>query len=180
MPEKANKMLPALSGGIIMGVIGGVPFLSFLNCFCCAGVLLGGLMSVFFYNNELTHSMPPLTSGDSLQLGVLAGIFGAVTGTVIHALLLASFGDVTSGILLRLLRNMEGTVPPEALDQLENSLSHSAGLGVLSIVTTFFFSMIIYPLFGLLGGLIGYSIFKPKLGTINMPPPTNPPAQTSL
>jgi hypothetical protein len=28
--------------------------------------------------------------------------------------------------------------------------------------------LIIYPIFGLLGGLIGYSVYKPKAGT---PPP---------
>jgi len=178
MPEKPSKLLPALYGGIIMGAISGIPFLNFLNCFCCAGVLLGGLMSVFFYKNDLTPNSSPLTSADSLQLGLLAGVFGALVGTVIHALILATLGDMTSGMAMSILRNFEGAIPPEALEQAERSMGESAGLGLLSLVTTFFVSIIIDPLFGLLGGLVGYSIFKPKPGAMNVPPP-NPPVQTT-
>ncbi len=177
MPEKASKLLPSLYGGVIIGVIAGLPFLGLLNCFCCAGVMLGGLMSVFFYKNDLTSTMPPLTSNDSLQLGLLAGVFGAVFGTLIHGMILAAFGDITTGTLLHILRGLEGRIPPEALEQIENSMSHSAGLGMLSLVTTFFVSLILYPLFGLIGGLIGYSLFKPKQMAT---PPSNPQTPTSI
>lgn len=180
MPEKPSKLLPALYGGIIMGAISGIPFLSFLNCFCCAGVMLGGLMSVFFYKNNLAPNSPPLTSGDSLQLGLLAGVFGAVIGTLIHVLIMATFGNVAGEALMQILRSMEGTIPPEALEQIERSMGESTGLGALALLSTFFLSIVIDPLFGLLGGLIGYSIFKPKQQMTNVQPPMNPPAQTSV
>ena len=180
MPEKPSKLLPALYGGLIMGAISGLPVLKVLNCFCCAGVLLGGLMSVFFYKKDLAPDSPPLTSSDSLQLGALAGVFGALVGTVIHALMLATVGDVMSGMILQALRSMGETIPSEAMDQIENSLSQSAGLGLLSLISTFIFSLVIYPLFGLLGGLIGYSMYRPKPGMTNVQPPMNPPTQASV
>lgn len=35
----------------------------------------------------------------------------------------------------------------------------------------FFVNLIIDPLFGLLGGLIGYAVFKPKTPPVMPPPP---------
>jgi hypothetical protein len=35
----------------------------------------------------------------------------------------------------------------------------------------FVFALIIDPLFGLVGGLIGYQVFKPKTVTLPPPPP---------
>jgi hypothetical protein len=40
------------------------------------------------------------------------------------------------------------------------------GLSPVSVVTSF----IIDPLFGMIGGLIGYAIFKPKPATTPQPP----------
>jgi len=47
-----------------MGLISGIPFLNFVNCCCCAGVLFGGFMAVFFYSKELKAGMAPLESSD--------------------------------------------------------------------------------------------------------------------
>ena len=99
MPEKPSKLMPALYGGVIMGVISGIPFLNLVNCLCCAGVMLGGFMAVFFYQKDLTPEKGPLTNSDSLQLGALAGVFGALVGLVLtvifHFALGAAAGEAT-------------------------------------------------------------------------------------
>jgi hypothetical protein len=176
MPERPSKLLPALYGGVIMGVISAVPFLNLLNCLCCAGIMVGGLMSVFFYKNDLTPSMPSLTSSDGLQLGALAGVFGAIVGTILHALTLAAFGGVGSETVMQILRSFGDQMPPQVLDQIESLMQHSGGFSGLSILWTFLTSIILDPLFGLLGGLIGYSLFKAKPEMVNVQPPP-PPAQ---
>ncbi|MBP1678521.1 MAG: hypothetical protein H6Q29_432 [Bacteroidetes bacterium] len=169
MPEKPNKLMPALFGGIITGVLSGIPFVNFVNCLCCAGVLLGGFMAVFFYNKDLTPQMPQLTSSDGLQLGALSGVFGAIVGTIISALLLAVVGNVAGQAMFDMVYNFYDSagildqMPPDAIDQMEQGMKDS-GLSVFNVII----SLIIYPIFGLLGGLIGYSVYKPKAGT---PPP---------
>jgi hypothetical protein len=169
MPEKPNKLMPALFGGIITGVLSGIPFVNFVNCLCCAGVMLGGFMAVFFYNKDLTPQMPPLTSSDGLQLGALSGVFGAIVGTIISALLLAVVGNVAGQAMFDMVYNFYDSagildqMPPDAIDQMEQGMKDS-GLSVFNVII----SLIIYPIFGLLGGLIGYSVYKPKAGT---PPP---------
>jgi hypothetical protein len=167
MPEKPGKLLPALYGGVIMGVISGVPVLSIVNCFCCAGIMLGGFMAVFFYKKELKESSPPLTNGDGLGLGALAGLAGAVVTVVLTALFRFVFGMAMGGGMER-LENMglENQIPPEAMKMIRGLLSDQGIIGM-----TFVFHLVIDPLFGLIGGLIGYSVFKSKTPAVMPPPP---------
>ncbi len=173
MPEKPSKLLPALYGGLIMGAISGLPVLSILNCFCCAGILLGGFLSVLFYKNDLTPTSPPLTSSDGMQLGALAGLFGALFGTIVHLIMLASVGNVSSEIILNILKNLN--LPPEAMDQIERNLDQSAAMTAFSITIGLVTSLVIDPLFGLLGGLIGFNVFKSKGPAVPVQPPPPPP-----
>lgn len=174
MPEKPSKLMPAVYGGIIMGVISGIPFLSLINCLCCAGIMFGGFMAVFFYKKDLKPEHPPLTSGDGVTLGALAGVFGAIVGTILTVIIFYAVGDVARQAIYRIMEDsgvME-SMPPEARNQMEHSMSGSA-LSVASL----FFAFILDPLFGLLGGLIGYGVFKPKAGTTMPMPPMQPPPQ---
>ena len=60
MIEKPNKLRSAILGGLVIGAISGIPGLNLLNCCCCAGILLGGAMSVYLYRKEFTNEMPPM------------------------------------------------------------------------------------------------------------------------
>jgi len=178
MPEKPSKLLPAIYGGIIIGCISAIPVLNFVNCLCCAGVMFGGFMAVFLYKKDLPPAGPELTNSDALQLGALAGLFGALVGTVLNVILLVLIGNVAGEAMQGMLLNILGDkLPPEALQQMEESFAHSAELGLMSTLISFGTSLIIDPLFGLLGGLIGFNIYKPKAPQSPIqPPPMNPPA----
>ncbi len=170
MQTKPNKLLPAVYGGIIMGVISGVPFLSFVNCCCCAGILFGGLMAVFFYKKDITQDMAPLSSSDALAVGALAGVFGAVVASVLDGIFMLAVGNLAGEKLAEIIRQfydragVTDQLPPGSLDQLD--MLRNAHFTVLKVVQSF----IIHPLFGLLGGLIGYAIFKPKPAIPTAPP----------
>jgi hypothetical protein len=168
MSEMPRKLMPALYGGIISGVIIGVPFLNLLNCFCCAGVLLGGLLSVFYYTKDLTGGMPPLTSSDALQLGALSGVFGAVVGTVLSAFFLMLVGNVGGEMIYQILYAIYDAagvleqLPPGTLEELEGAVANQGQLPIFDVLFSLIIWMLLGPLFGLLGGLIGYAMFKPK------------------
>ena len=83
MNPKPDKFMPALYGGIIMALVSSIPFISFINCFCCAGIILGGFLAVFFYKNNMTPESPPLNAGDSMVVGLLSGFIGAVIGSIL-------------------------------------------------------------------------------------------------
>jgi hypothetical protein len=172
MSTKPNKMLPALYGGLIMGIISGVPFLNFVNCCCCAGIMLGGFLAVFFYKNDIKPDMPPLMSSDALAVGALAGVFGAVVSSVLEGAALLAFGNLTGKTIADIITGIYGRagiidqLPPQALEQL-NALEYMKFTPLLVIR-----AFILHPLFGLIGGLIGYAVFKPK--QILVQPPTVP------
>ena len=179
MPEKPSKLMPALYGGIIIGVLSGVPFISFINCLCCAGVMAGGFLAVFFYKKDLPPDAPPLTNNDALALGALAGLFGAIFSNIIAAGFLFTVGNIAAGAMYEFILwgydkvGLLEKMPPEALDQMREGMTEQT-IKPMSVLGSFITS----PLFGLLGGLIGYAVYKPKADDkAQMPPPTLPPIE---
>lgn len=176
MNSKPDKLIPALYGGVIMALISSVPFINLVNCFCCAGILFGGVMAVYFYKNNFTPDTPPYTSGDCVAVGAMAGVISAVLSTILSLLLLAMFGNVMQNLVLEFLRNSKFNIPDQAMQQIENAMR--VRTGGLFIMMEFGQHLIIHTLFGLLGGLIGYSIFKPKQQVMPPPPAYRPPTAT--
>lgn len=146
-------------GGIIMGVLSATPFLSFVNCLCCAGIMLGGFMSVYFYKKTLTEEMEALTSADGMGLGAFAGLFGAVASTILSGLFFLMLGNIVNEAILEAMQSggFLDQLPPDARMQMEQSMVNQ-GFSLIGIVISF----IICPLFGLLGGLIGYAVFRKR------------------
>lgn len=170
MRQKPPMLLHAFYGGVFIGALFGVPYLNIVNCCCCAGVLAGGILAVFFYKKDFTPDMPPLDSGDALKLGASAGAIGGVIATII-----AQIFQFISG------QNMK-----EELEKAMEQVPGNDGQAVMQMMMTFLdspfyvlltlgFSVVLCTIFGLLGGLIGYAMFKPK--QVNMQPPYQPPAQ---
>ena len=155
-----------------MGLISAIPFLNIVNCLCCAGIMLGGFFAVMFYKNNHTPDTPPFTAGDCMAVGALAGVVGAVVDTILSVIFIVLFGNVAQEFLLDMIQNMDIQVPEELMNGIEESLREE--IGAFGILKNFFLSMLIDPLFGLLGGLIGYSIFKPKQPPAVAPPPPTP------
>lgn len=173
MAEKPSKLMPALYGGIIMGLISGIPFLNLVNCLCCAGIMFGGFMAVFFFKKDLGPDMPPLTNNDALALGALAGLFGALFANILAAIFLFTIGNVGAEVIYKIVLDVYDSLgvldqmPPEAIEEMERSIMDS-GLSPVNVIVSF----IVNPLFGLVGGLIGYAVFKPKPAAPTQPPAT--------
>jgi len=175
MLEKPNKLRIALICGAVIGVVSAIPGLSLINCCCCAGVWLGGVLAMYLYKQEFTEGMPPLESSDALMLGLMAGVVGAFVATLVNVLILVTFGPVEAELVRsisgKVLDRMseQGSLPPDMVetlkDQIEQSIKDSGRMS--SIFGGLFITLIIYPIFTILGALLGYSIFRRK-----MPPQT--------
>ncbi len=168
MNPKPAMSAPILYSGMIIGLVSSIPFVNIINCFCCAGVVLGGFLGVFFYKSNFTPDTPPFTSSDCLLVGLGGGILGAVISTAVSTLFTALFGNLTAKFLVEALQNSNLPNADMILDKLREAMNEP--LTMLRFVSSLFLTCILYGIFGLLGGLIGYSIFKPK-GLAPMPPP---------
>lgn len=170
MLDKPSKQRAVLLGGAIITVISGVPGLSLINCCCCAGIMVGGLMGVYFHRQDFQPGMAPFESSDALVVGLLAGLVGAVGATILgtlFSLLLGGFeAELLGGFYDRLLSELtrSGTLTDDMADQLrdqmERSFEESTSFG--GIMANLFVAIIVYPVFAMLGGLIGYGIFNKK------------------
>jgi uncharacterized membrane protein YeaQ/YmgE (transglycosylase-associated protein family) len=158
--------MSSLYGGVIMGVVSAVPGLSLINCLCCAGVMLGGVAAVFFYKKELAPDMKPLESADGMKLGALAGVFGGVIGTILTIIIFKTIGNVGGEMMLGMMEFLRDKMPPESWDQMSEGML-SDELPAVNLAIGFVLDII----FGLIGGLIGYQIFKPKQQMMNVQPP---------
>ncbi|UCE07018.1 MAG: hypothetical protein JSW07_02980 [bacterium] len=151
MNSNPDKLVPAVIGGTIIGVISAVPGLNLINCFCCAGIILGGFFAVFFYNKTLGDL--ELTYSDGALVGILAGIFGVIIGALINSII----GTNIEQIIEQVLQYAED-LPPEAEDILLGLKENSTQLFILNIA----FGLVINIIFGLIGGVLGVAILGKK------------------
>jgi hypothetical protein len=182
MFEKPSKLRSAVLGGLIIGAISVIPGLNLLNCCCCAGILLGGAMSVYLYRQEFTNEMPPMESSDALVLGIVAGIIGAIITTSLAAMITLVLGPVETEMMRNFMEKItqkledRGSVPQGTLenmrDQFEQAIKEGGTIG--GILRSLVYALILYPIFSMLGGLIGFGIFGKKKPVT---PPTPPMQQ---
>ena len=148
-----SLFLSALIGGAVLGTLANLPVLNLFNCFLCLWVWLGGIFAVYLYNryerNRTQMTEASATPGQGAGIGALAGVFGAVIGAVVYAL--TSF--ISNPIMYQIARALNIDMPSQG----------GGFLGVLLGTTIFFFiDIVLYPLFGAIGGLLGAGVFWKK------------------
>ena len=153
--------MPALYGGLIIAGISAIPGLNLINVCCCAGILSGGFLAVFFYKQELTPEMDPLTSNDCVRLGAFAGAIAAVAGTLISMAVMLIFGNIALEMMMKIIHRMNVELPENVDQMLQQGMEEK--ISFFGMFFSLFLNLIIDVLFSTLGGLIGWSVFKPKL-----------------
>jgi hypothetical protein len=179
MLEKPSKWRPALIGGIVIGAISGIPLISLVNCCCCAGILGGGVLAYYLYREEFTEGMAPIESSDALIIGIMAGVIGAFVQAAIHGFIMLFFAGAQEqfmrGIMGKLIDRLEqsGGIPAGTLDEMRDSIENSMkeSRTMWGFMLNLLMSVITYPIFAMLGGLLGYGIFRSK----KVLPPQAPP-----
>ena len=144
-------LLSALIAGAVLGTLANLPFLNFVNCLLCLWVWLGGIFAVFLYR-RFQHGERGLTAGQGAGLGAVAGVIGALVGVVVYAL--------TSFITMPLMNSLARSL------QIEGDLPFQSGIWGTVATATFFLivNLVLYPIFGAIGGLIASSVIwkEPK------------------
>ena len=127
-------LLAGVVGGLVMVVLSNVPFLNLINCLLCAGVWLGGMAAVWFYRRQVGQ---PLTAGQGAIIGVVAGVIGAILSSIVATV----FGADA----------MQAVMDADPTGQTRSALGGFVG-GTTSFLLSFVINIILYPLFGAIGG----------------------------
>ena len=158
------KLQPALLAGVAIGVLSALPVVNMVNACCCAWVLFGGGLAAYLMQQNHPE---PITTGDGAVVGLLAGLFGAVVGTLLSIPLTLMMGPFQGQMVERVLESARD-MPPEARRILE-SMRGGAAIGI-GLVFSFLMMATAGAIFGLIGGLLGALMFRK-----NTPPPAPPP-----
>jgi hypothetical protein len=139
-------LLASLIGGASMAVLSNIPLVNLVNCLVCFWLWGSGILAVYLYNRFAkgeTHA----SISQGLLIGLVAGLIGGLIGIFFGWFTKAA----TQQTILRLMQNQEmfGMVP--------KSLTTAGGpFSIFGLFTNF----ILFPFFGMVGGLIGGTIFK--------------------
>lgn len=143
-------LLSSLIAGVVIGLLGNLPLLNFVNCILCLWVWVGGLLAVYVYG-RFQRSQTSLSPAQGAGLGALSGLIGALVGALIFL--------GTSALSMPLMQGLARSL------QLEGDLPFLMGGAGESLTAALIFlalDVVLYPLFGALGGLIGVAVLKPR------------------
>jgi hypothetical protein len=172
--NRASYGQPAFIGGLVMGVLSALPFISAGNLCCCLWVIVGGMVAAYMLQQ---NQSAPITAGDGALVGLLAGLIGAVVQVVVSIPMTLLVGPMEREMMRRVM-DMAGNMPPEMRDVMDR---YGYGTGgplaawmVLGRLVVFVFMLFIGSIFSTIGGLLGAAIFKRGLppGTIDVTPGT--------
>jgi hypothetical protein len=159
-----NKVKPALIGGVLLGLLSVIPFVSALNVCCCLWAILGGMLASYLY---VKNSAVPATPGDGAILGVLAGVIGAAVAIIVGTPISYVMGPTMRNLLLSLAENMDRQQAEMMRRQIEMTASDS----IVPVIVNQLILGFLLIIFATIGGLIGTALFEKRKGGAPPPPP---------
>jgi len=162
MEKQPNRIIPIIYGTFVMTSISILPYINFINLFFCSGIILGGLAGVLIYNKQLAGSQSKLTSKDGVMIGILCGILSGILVSSFNFIFMLLSKHNPIDETLSLLKDF--SLPQEVMVQMNkfsdefNRFGFSPTISIVSL----FSNLIIYPLFGMLGAVLGVTIINKK------------------
>ena len=158
-----NKLKPALIGGVLIGVLSVIPFVSAANLCCCLWAILGGMLATYLY---IKNSPTPAGAGDGAVLGVIAGAIGAVISLILGIPIAIAMGPMMRNMIVDLMRNVD----PSQAEMMRRSFE-AQGDAIAPLIIQSLIGAALLFVFAILGGLLAVPIFEKRKGT-PPPPPT--------
>lgn len=145
-------------------------YLGFINCLCCAGVIAGAMVAVWHYTNTNSLTIP---AGEGAVIGLSAAALGGVISLILNFLLISIGLGAEAAMQEFALDFLAGRVPPEQLEEIEAQMA--AGQSAGAYFVNGLCGIVIFVIFGAIGGVIGASVFKKGPAETDTPPPAPPP-----
>jgi hypothetical protein len=151
MPDQKQSIL---LGALVTALLS-TSYLGFINCLCCAGVIIGGLVTVWHYTGTYQITIP---AGKGAVMGLLAAILGAVIATILNYFLAEMGLGANEAIMNFFIENFGENMPPEQLEQMREQMEQNQSLG--AYLLNGLVGVLVSAIFGAIGGAIGAAIFQ--------------------
>ena len=171
----ASKTQPALLGGLFIGVLSALPVVNFGNCCCCLWVVAGGALAAYLLQQD---DPAPISTADAATVGLMAGVVGAIVGTLVSIPMNLLTAPVLQGWVDEALRSADD-MPSEWRRALEGwAAGRGTGTSIALGLLGFMLSLVIDAVFATVGGAIGAVLFRrtpPAMAAASGLPPLPPP-----
>jgi hypothetical protein len=171
-----DRTQPILVGGLVMGVLSALPFISAANLCCCLWVIAGGMTAAYLLQQ---NQAGPITAADGAMIGLLAGLAGALINFIVAIpidFLMAPFERA----MFNAARDMSGTLPPGVRDMLEQASRQREAGGFAFVVVQrvfwLFVMLVIGAVFSTVGGVLGAALFRKPAAPAVIDVPPSPPS----
>jgi len=166
-PTTADRMQPALIGGLVMGALSALPIVSAGNICCCLWIVSGGIVAAYLLQQ---NQSAPITQGDGAFVGLVAGIIGAGVYLVLSIPISIMVAPFERAFMQRMIELGGGGMPPQLRDF---SMTYVGGAARLTL--GFVLMLVLGAIFSTIGGLVGALIFRKQAppaqpGVIDVPP----------
>ena len=158
--------MPALLGGLFIGVLSALPIIS---CCCCLWMVGGGFLAAYLQSQNQPTSL-------TMAQGARIGLFAGVIGSVVMLLVSTALSPVNARFLE--LASNAADMPPEVREMIETMKGGGMGgdpLAVAGKVVSFVLTLCVVSILSTVGGMVGAAYFKkdvpPALGGPINPPP---------
>ena len=148
--ENKRIIISSIIGGTVVGVISAVPFLNFINCFCCIGVVAGGAIALIYYDRTL-ESREFIATATTITIGISTGIAAAFISLLFEWIIFLQFGNWYAELILKIAENLE-EIPPE-LQKMIETIEEEGQYG-FSWTAILFRNVIVMPIFCIVGSFI--------------------------
>jgi putative copper export protein len=164
--QKPSKLMPVLIGAAAMTATAVIPLVNAINCLCCAGIMGGAVLGVWFYKKSFPEDMTFRVS-DGAVVGTFSGMIGAVLTSVIETLTMGFSGELmTEQIESQLEQAFDQAAQqgsdPAAIEAVQQFITTMMTNPIMMFIVVLLGSLFVFTGFGALGGVIGGNIFKSK------------------
>lgn len=154
----STKQQSILVGGLVVAVLS-TSYLGLINMLCCLGVMTGAAVGVWHYTSS--HQLT-ISSGDGASLGASAALIGLAISLVLNFILM-KVGLGSNTVFTNFFESFMGDMmTAEQLEQFEAQLEQQRQQSILEYLFNAgtLLNVVIFPLFGAVGGAFGASLFK--------------------
>ena len=156
-----NRLTPVIIATVIMVLVSVMPF---LNMLCCIGIPLGGFIGV----SNLFKQTQKLNTKFETKDGILIGVFSGILAGIIVAgvnLMFTLFTHVNPiNEMLDVFSQLKLSIDPGVENYMNKLSSEYSDKGFSPTLTIFqlITNLIFYPLFGMIGAILGVSILSKR------------------
>lgn len=168
-----SKLRAALVGGVVLGVLSGLPYISLGNVFCCMWVVAGGALASYLY---IKKSPTPVDVGEGAMVGGMAGLIGAATSMIFGTPLSILMGHPELRLMIDLMERFDPQKAEGYREGLEQVISRPFAEQFFGSVFSLgsLLWVVIAAVFALVGGLLAVALFEKRKNGAGTPPPPPP------